>query len=210
MGVKVKICGVTQSAQAREITELGADYIGCVIEFPKSLRSVNAERAREIRLEISTYRNIALVGVVVDLPLDRLAAFIDVTGIRTWQLHGTESPEYVRSIKNIGVEVWKAVTRENYMYYADITDKLLVDALDPVHGAGGSGRLSDWDFAQQLVQMGYEVTLSGGLNPENVQAGINFVKPAAVDVSSGVEESPGIKDISKVERFIRNIRSMPA
>jgi len=87
------------------------------------------------------------------------------------------------------------------------TDKIVVDAKNPLHGAGGSGKLSDWGLAKQLVDEGYDVVLSGGLNPENVQEGITYSRPRIVDTSSGVEISPGVKDLKKVERFIKNATS---
>jgi len=208
----VKICGVTLPEQAREIARLGADYVGCVIEFPKSPRSVSTERAREIRGAVEgadrrgAINRARTVGVVVDLPFDHLSELIEGIGIRIWQLHGIEDVEYVNAVKALGVEVWKAVTRENYIQYAGVADKLLVDAKNPLHGAGGSGKLSDWDFARQLVGEGYPVVLSGGLTPDNVQEGIRSVRPFVADASSGVEISPGVKDLSKVEFFITNIK----
>lgn len=199
--VKVKICGVTLPSQAREIAALGADYIGCVIEFSKSPRSVTRSYAKQLRDALKGTRA-ALVGVAVDIPLRELLAMMPHLDLNVVQLHGNESPEYVKRLRRRGVEVWKVVTRENYTRFAGVADAVQVDAVNPMHGAGGSGMRSDWDFARQLVDEGYTTVLSGGLNPDNVQEGITRAQPLVVDVSSGVEASPGIKDLSKVVRFI--------
>ncbi|MEW6200397.1 MAG: phosphoribosylanthranilate isomerase [bacterium] len=206
MNVKVKICGVTLPSQAREIAALGADYIGCIIEFSKSPRSASRVRAKEMKLEISKFRHVEIVGVVVNMPIHRLTSLIEETGIRVWQLHGNETPEDVVRIKELGVEAWKAVTRENYAQYAAVVDILVVDAMNPLHGAGGSGRNSDWEFAHELVEAGYAVVLAGGLTPENVRDGISLVRSSIVDTSSGVEVRPGVKDLSKVSQFIASAR----
>ena len=223
MSVKVKICGATMPEQAQAIAALGADYIGGIIEFPKSPRSVMRGMARKMRDAVEgvdrrgepasrqggrPFARTQVVGVVVDVPFDRLGELIEETGIRILQLHGEETPEEVKRLKECGIEVWKAVTKENYTQYADIADRLLVDAQNPLHGAGGSGCVSDWAFAKQLVGEGYAVVLSGGLNSDNVQEGITRVQPFIVDASSGVESAPGIKDMAKVERFIGNARRL--
>src|SRR3990167_3378963 len=108
MSVKVKICGATMPEQARAIAALGADYIGGIIEFPKSPRSVTRETAREIREAVEA-GGAQTVGVVVSLSVHQLVSLIEETGIRIWQLHGDESVEYVKRLKEYGVEVWKAV-----------------------------------------------------------------------------------------------------
>lgn len=207
---EIKICGVTKAEQATAIAESGAHYIGCVIDFPLSLRSISAERAREIREAIDSCRqnsySTRTVGVVVNMPLRQLKQYIHETGITIWQLHGNENEEYIRAIKNDGVEVWKAVSPENYREYPNIADKLLVDSPHSVHGAGGSGNLSDWAFARNLVDSGYRVVLSGGLDPANVAVAAAQVRPDIVDVSSRIEASPGIKDLRKVEKLINNVR----
>ena len=247
MSIKIKICGVTLSAQAREIARLGADYIGCVIEFPRSPRSVSAERAREIREAVEEnsrgkalpylydgrgvlqYARTQVVGVVVDLPFDRLRTLIEETGIHIWQLHGEEDEQYIRKLKEMGVEVWKVIRgdtprpdmsldtplKRGFPSYGGVAerlrggfeagnaDKVVVDAKNPIHGAGGSGALSDWKFARELQQQGYSVVLSGGLNQENVLEAIQEVQPDVVDVSSGVEARPGVKGLDLVKKFIK-------
>ncbi len=207
-----KICGVTIPEQAREISALGADYIGCIIEFPKSTRSVSAETAREIQEAVGNgmgaINHAHTVGVVVDLPIARVRELIKETGIRIWQLHGNEDNEYVMKMKEMGVEVWKVYNKvaTGRDLSLQLADTIVVDAKNSVHGAGGSGKLSDWDLAKQLIGEGYDVILSGGLNPENVQDGIKLVRPRVVDTSSGVETSPGIKDLVRVKKFITNAK----
>ncbi len=211
MNVKVKICGVTLPSQAQEIAALGADYVGCVIEFPKSPRSVTGEKAREIQEAVNNKCrgrkfSARTVGVVMNLPFERLCRLIEESGISIWQLQGNETTAYVNRLRKRGLTIWKAVTRENYARFAGVADAVQVDAVNPMHGAGGSGVQSDWDFARQLADEGYKVMLSGGLNPDNVQEGIRFVRSSIVDTSSGVETSPGIKDIDKVRLFIQNAK----
>lgn len=237
MSVKVKICGVTLPEQAREIAVLGADYIGCIVEFPKSPRSITREKAPELQDALKG-SGATLVGVAVDMPIEMLFEVIKSVDLKIVQLHGSEPIAYVKRLKEAGVEVWK-VTRDATARHSGakhggaiesheerslskgsyrsstvvsslqddigMVDKIVVDAKNPTHGAGGSGLLSDWVFAKHLVGEGYSVVLSGGLTTENVQEGIQSVQPQIVDVSSGVEVSPGIKDLKKVEMFIRKV-----
>ncbi|MFA4872629.1 MAG: phosphoribosylanthranilate isomerase [Patescibacteria group bacterium] len=211
MNVKVKICGVTLPAQAREIARQGADFVGCVIEFPKSPRSVTGEKAREIQEAVNNRCrgrkfSARTVGVVVNLPFERLCRLIEESGISIWQLHGNETTAYVNRLRKRGVIIWKAVTRQNYLHYASVVEVLLVDAKNPMHGAGGSGKRADWNFARELVEAGYEVVLSGGLTPENIHDGIKFTRSRIIDASGGVEVKPGVKDMRKVRLFIKNAK----
>jgi phosphoribosylanthranilate isomerase len=232
--IEVKICGVTIPEQAREIARLGADYIGCIIEFPKSPRSVSRVRARELQDALKGSRA-TLVGVTVNIPIEKLIEIIKHVGLKIVQLHGDESVEYVKRLQGYDAEVWKVVThalrhsetkisessKKNKKNNDDdfwilnqvqddggekLVDMIVVDAKNPLHGAGGSGKLSDWNFAKELADKGFNVVLSGGLTPENVRDGIKSVQPSIVDVSSGVEAAPGVKDIARVKDFIRNAK----
>lgn len=209
MATKVKICGVTQSQQARQIAVQGADYIGCIIEFPESPRSVTRDQARILR-EVVEKEGSRMVGVVVNKTFDDLKDIVEITGIRILQLHGDENEEYIKQIKTLGVEAWKVVNgsvgAEDFQPVQG-ADKYVVDAVNPLHGAGGSGELSDWNFAKRLREQGFKVVLSGGLSSDNVEEAIKQAKPSVVDASSKLEMQSGIKNLEKVKDFIREART---
>lgn len=216
MRTKIKICGVVNPDQASAIAEAGADYVGCVVDFSQSPRSVSMERASEIRdavelfnddRDISQYAHTRIVGVVVNKLLIELERLIEETGILIWQLHGNEDEKYVHAAKELGVEIWKVVGAHCNTPVQSI-DKYVVDYVNPQHGAGGSGQRSDWNFARSLREKGFSVVLSGGLNPDNVNKAVEQVRPDIIDLSSGVESEPGVKDMHLVEKLISAVNSI--
>jgi phosphoribosylanthranilate isomerase len=190
----VKICGITRPQDAERAVALGAAAIGFIF-WPSSPRRIGLEAARSIGRLVPA--SVLKVGVFVDAPAEELARTVDEAGLDAVQLHGSESPALVRGLE---ARVIKAVALGSPDADAQISQwtgtTLLLDAHDPVRH-GGTGRVVDWDRAAGLASR-HEVILAGGLNPENVAEAVRRVRPAGIDVSSGVEQTPGVKDLVKL------------
>ncbi len=200
--MRIKICGITNSEDAQAAVEYGADALGFL--FSKSPRQVTKEQSRDIVKNLPPF--ISPVGVFVDEQIDTLKEICDFCAIRTVQLHGSESPLYLNDLK--GYKIIKAfrVKEEdelkplaNYKPHAFLLDSFVKGVM------GGTGVSFNWEIARQAHKYG-TIILSGGLTPENVKEAIQMVKPYAVDVSSGVESSPGKKDKTLMKRFIMNAK----
>jgi phosphoribosylanthranilate isomerase len=216
----VKICGITQPAQGQEIVALGADAIGLV--FAKSPREVTPIMAREIVVGLPA--GFPTVGVFVNSTADRINSIVSQTGIRYVQLHGNEPPEILAEISvpcikvftmrdgNWLVEIRKFIDAlgEDDGKKSDNLAAILIDTYNP-NIAGGTGESFDWNSVGE-VRKNREMdalpplVLAGGLKPENIAQAIKLVNPWGVDVSSGVEAEPGIKDMDKVKAFIETVR----
>ncbi len=202
MTVKVKICGVTTVADALHAAQAGADAIGLNFH-PSSPRCVSVETAAEIAAALPT--RVLRVGVFVDLPRQQVQTIADRVGLDGLQFHGDESPGECRgwsqrTIKAVRVRDAQSAPAAARDY--DV-DWLLADAyVEGVPGGTGTRVPLQWlaDVARERL------ILAGGLTAESVADAIRIVRPAGVDVASGVERSPGIKDPEKVERFITNAR----
>lgn len=206
--VGVKICGVTDETEARAIIELGAQMLGFNF-WPKSRRYLGrAEDHRWIRELAPCCR----VGVFVDAPSEDIVNLWKDGWIHVAQLHGDESPELCRNLRKSGVPVIKAAgivdaaLLENLRAFSEV-DAFLVDAHAPVE-KGGTGRLANWELARKAIDVlaPAPVILAGGLTPGNVHEAVCAVRPEAVDVASGVEISPGRKDLEMVRLFIERAR----
>lgn len=201
--VEVKICGVTTVRDALQCVEAGADAIGLNF-WPGSPRCVEVATASAIVRAVGD--RVETVGVFVDSTLVRIREILGETGIRWAQLHGSEPPELVAALlpkayKALGVRDGSVVERAR-TYPGE---RLLLDASVPGM-PGGTGRTFDWSIAAQVAQE-RKLTLAGGLNPKNVADAIRIVRPHRVDVASGVEESPGCKDLSLVHAFIAAVKN---
>jgi phosphoribosylanthranilate isomerase len=196
---KVKICGITNRADALTAAELGADALGFVF-YPKSPRYIEPERAREIISRLGPF--VIPVGVFVNEERKKIKEIIAVSGIEAVQLHGEESPFYCASFRNVKVIKAFRVSDEfdpkRLSHYA--VDACLLDAYSKA-AYGGTGETFSWEMARRAKAYG-RIILAGGLTPENVARAIREVGPYAVDVSSGVECSPGVKDREKMRAFL--------
>jgi phosphoribosylanthranilate isomerase len=200
--IAVKICGITTPEDAALAAELGASAIGLVF-WPKSPRAVDVARARAIVAALPP--SIPAVGVFVNQQAEarRVAEHV---GLAAVQFHGDESVESyrdfpIRVIKAVAVAGDRAIEAAHAVPHgADV----LLDAHDPVR-RGGTGRTIDWSVAAEIARH-RTVILSGGLNPENVVEAIAAVRPAAIDVSSGVEATPGRKDPAKLRALFDVLR----
>jgi phosphoribosylanthranilate isomerase len=208
----VKICGLSTAPTLQAALEAGADMVGFVF-FERSPRFVGLDHARELAAEARGRANI--VALAVD-PSDRtLAAIVARTAPDLLQLHGSESPERVAEIKRtFAVPVIKALgvadagDFDKAREYEEAADWLLIDAKPP-QGAtrpGGHGAPFDWRLAQTFAPR-KPWLLSGGLDPVNVGEAIALSGARGVDVSSGVESAPGVKDIEKIKAFIAAARA---
>jgi phosphoribosylanthranilate isomerase len=198
---RVKICGITRLEDAELAASLGAWAIGFVL-WPGSKRAADPARAAGIAQALR--RRVDLVGVFVNPALDEVAAAAEALRLTHVQLHGDEGPAFCAEVgRRTGAKVIKAVAVRSG---ADLqalarfrTDLHLLDA-----GAGG-GRAWDWALVAGR-RSSVPAILAGGLTPENVAAGIAAVRPWGVDVASGVEAAPGVKDPAKLEAFFAAVR----
>ncbi|MBV9866931.1 MAG: phosphoribosylanthranilate isomerase [Abitibacteriaceae bacterium] len=214
--VLIKICGNTSVEDALMAERAGANYLGVIVEHAPSPRQVDLAQAQRIRAAVS----LPVVAVTVNLPLERLLHIHEVMQPAAFQLHGDESPELVRQLKTHGITVWgvasgdTAFVRQRALDLSEAgADVIQVDARhESANGTiyGGTGQISDWQLARELVERGLRINLAGGLTPENVAEAINTVQPWMVDVVSGVEARKGVKDGEKVRKFIENAALIPS
>jgi phosphoribosylanthranilate isomerase len=197
----VKICGITRPEDALHAENAGADALG--LNFvPGTKRFISLERAREIVRALGPF--VARVGVFQNASLETVLETVQATGLNVVQLHGHESDEFALEIERI-VPVVRAVKLEPNLPFVlpEVGSAFLIDGPDP-----GSGQLADWSRLETSNLAGRRWLLAGGLTPENVAGAISRLRPWGVDLSSGVESSPGIKDPTKVTAFIRAAKQM--
>lgn len=198
---RVKICGITTPEDAVVADELGAHAVGMI--FASSPRRITAEQAKTIHAVLSPW--VIRVGVFVDAALDEIASVLDKVPLDAVQLHGSETPEDAAAVRRrFGVRTIKAIRvrdQNSLRRLADYdVDAFLLDTY--VAGQpGGTGKTFDWSLAVPLVER-FRIILAGGLTVGNVAEAVSQVKPYAVDVSSGVERSPGRKDHQLVKEFM--------
>ncbi len=204
MNTAVKICGITRVNDALAAARLGAHAVGFVF-YAKSPRYIALERAVEIVRALPPF--ITTVGLFVDPDAGEVECAIDAVPINLLQFHGKEEPSFCSRfslpfIKAVRVRAGMDLLQYSQRYRA--ARGLLLDAyVDGVHG--GTGTAFDWDLIPRDFPL--PVILSGGLDAKNVGVAIRRVRPCAVDVSSGVEASSGIKDPRKIAAFIKEVRS---
>lgn len=199
---RVKICGITSVQDAAAAVDAGADALGFVF-VPGTPRVISPEVAEQIAAGLPPF--VTTVGVFVDQPLEEILSVIIRCRLQAVQLHGNEPETFSRRIP---VKVIKAIRVRDAADLRGIgtypAHAFLLDAF--VEGQpGGTGTTISWDLARQAIGR-VPVILSGGLRPENVAQAVRAVRPYAVDVSSGVETSPGRKDHRKVREFIAAVR----
>jgi phosphoribosylanthranilate isomerase len=207
----IKICGLTRREDAELAAGAGADFLGVVL-VPGTPRALSPKAARDVLGGLAP----PAVAVMADLPLDQAAALAETIGAAVVQLHGGETPAFAGDLKELGPwKVWKAIRVKGVEdvlrgldAYGAVVDGILLDGWHP-RKKGGSGTPFSWEeVAEVRGKVPEEVRLiaAGGLSPENVEEAIRRLRPHVVDVSSGVEERPGIKSPEKVRAFVRNAR----
>jgi indole-3-glycerol phosphate synthase/phosphoribosylanthranilate isomerase len=204
--VAVKVCGITTVEDGLAAARLGADAVGLVFS-PQSPRWVDRDKARQISRALPPF--VVRVGVFVDAPPEAVARAADEVGLDVLQLHGRESPEEVarlprRVIK--AVRVGEGFSAEEALRYEGHAAGILLDTWSNVR-PGGTGQAFDWSRAREVREKTSFLGLAGGLTPENVHVALAAVRPDLVDVSSGVESSPGRKDPEKMRAFLEAVRA---
>lgn len=205
MYTRCKICGITRLEDALRAVELGADALGFIF-YAASPRYVSVERVREIVAALPPF--VTTVGVFVDASAETIKQVLSQVSLDRLQFHGNESPEqcaafgkpYIKTLRvQAGVDIKAFVQRYSPAH------AILLDAYHP-QTMGGAGVVFDW----QLIPQGLAkpIILAGGLNAANVATAIRVIRPYAVDVTSGVEAAPGVKDPAKLKAFIHEVRSV--
>ena len=202
---EIKICGLTRPFEAAAVAQAGADAIGLIFH-PPSPRHIALQTAREI---VNAVAPVPAVGVFVDAPYDQVMNAIDFCNLGAVQLHGNESPQLVAQIRKNSVAVVIKALFEKKAPDFSLAATFKPDAFLVECGQGllpgGNAETWNWTTAATL-KTSKPVMLAGGLTAENVVAAANSARPAAVDVSSGVEKTPGRKDVHRVKQLIATVK----
>lgn len=200
---KIKICGITNMEDAQAAADYGADALGFIF-YKESKRYVDPEVAKSIVSALPPF--IATVGVFVNHDLGEISRIKETTGIQVAQLHGDETPEFASSLPIEVIKVIRVKDKSDLDKVAQYSGQAILFDTYSDKEYGGTGESFDWKILNNLSSE-KKVVLSGGLNPENVLEAIQIVRPYAVDVSSGVEDTPGKKDHTKIKKFIEAIKN---
>ncbi len=200
MSTIVKICGITNVEDGLAAAGSGADALGLMF-YEKSPRHIPMKTAAEIAGKLPPF--VIKVGVFANAPEETVLRAIGECGLNIVQFHGDETPEYCAQFAVMVIKAFRISDAASLKVLGDYrTDAFLLDA----HSAdklGGTGEKFNWDLAVEAQKLGRPIFLAGGLTPENVGEAVRRVRPYAVDVSSGVEKSPGRKDHAKVAAFVK-------
>lgn len=207
-GIWIKICGITRAEDAEAVANIGADAVGIVL-FSGSTRAVDVTQCSAILGTLDS--NIERVALFVDPAVELVQSAIASNCIDLLQFHGNESVDFC---EQFAFPYMKAIRVQSYeQAMADIEGHdsakyILLDSYQK-NVPGGTGKTFDWDIARRIVgDCENKIILAGGLDPNNVADAIKKVAPFGVDVSSGVEQSPGIKNLDKVKMFIKESKSV--
>lgn len=209
--MRVKICGITKVEQGIAIASLGASALGFIC-VAKSPRYIAPDKIRSIVEQLP--EKIAKIGVFANATPQEIAKIIAETGLNGVQLHGDESPQYCDRLKELlatQIELIKAFRIESSLSlsaiasYTDCVDTLLLDAYNP-NMLGGTGQTLNWSDLEEF-KPSLPWLLAGGLTPNNILDALDRLKPNGIDLSSGVERSPGDKDLAKVTHLFKQIKT---
>jgi phosphoribosylanthranilate isomerase len=204
MKTQVKICGITNLADAQAAVEAGADALGFNF-YEKSPRFISLENAAEISKQLPPF--VLRVGVFVNPAAELVTRAIGECGLSLLQFHGDETPEFCTQFGLMSMKAFRIRDAESLKEIPNYpTDAYLLDAYSP-EARGGTGERFNWNLAIEAQKFGKPIFLAGGLTPENVADAVRKVRPFAVDVSSGVESAPGKKNHAKIRAFIAAARS---
>lgn len=206
MHPRIKICGLTRAEDVRAAIDAGADAIGLVF-YPPSPRFVSLERAEELARLVPPF--VTTVGLFVNADPQTVRATLAAVPLHLLQFHGDEDEDYCRQFDRPYVKAARMRPGFDLLQYAiafPSAQAVLVDAF--VDGYGGGGKTFDWNLIPSALPK--PLILSGGLDADNVGEAVVRVKPAAVDVSSGVEAAKSIKDAAKIHAFVTAVRAAKA
>ena len=202
--ISVKICGITSLKDAQAAVDYGASALGFIF-YDQSPRCIQSEIASQIVAELNG--QVAFVGVFVNEKLDQVHAISDEVGLNFIQLHGDETPEYCQKVQLSVIKVFRVSPEfdggmmNSYNVHAFLLDTYKKGT------PGGTGEIFNWNTISNL-SIDIPIILSGGLDADNIKSGINVVRPSAVDVSSGIESKPGIKDEKKMDTLFKIIKNI--
>ena len=204
--IKVKVCGITNAEDALAAVEAGADALGFIF-YEKSPRYVVPAVVSGIIAELPPL--VMSVGVFVNEGLATVRSIMDTCGLTMAQLHGEETASYCRELARPAIKALRLKDRGSLLALADYQGRggvrgFVLDAFSEL-AYGGTGQITDWNLAAEVAKSS-PVLLAGGLTPDNVSEAIRTVHPYGVDVSSGVESTPGKKDHAKVRAFFEAVR----
>ena len=200
---KIKICGIKTVTDAMAAMDAGADLIGFNF-YSKSPRYIDVGMCRNITSVMRRYAHITLVGVFVNASVAEIYATMETCNLNLAQLHGDESSEMLNALNGKAFKAFRGIPPSIDGFARHDAPALLVDA--SVKGAyGGTGVTADWNGAAELAKQ-YPLLLAGGLTPENVADAVRQVRPWGVDVASGVESAPGVKDAGKMSEFVKAVK----
>jgi len=205
MTIKIKICGITNFNDLQCVIDNQADYIGFIL-YNKSPRYIPPIKL--VKLTTNIPSAIKKVGVFVNETINNIHTIAKQCSLDIIQLHGNENEQFCQKLA-IDYPVWKALPLRNekelQICKTFSADKILVDAITP-EARGGTGNTCNWQLVKKL-SIYRSTILAGGLTPTNITQAIRQTSPFAVDVSSGIELSQGIKDHNKIKKFINNIKN---
>lgn len=201
--VKVKICGMTNLKDVKVAVDGGVDAVGFIF-YKKSPRSVTMQAVREIVLELPPF--VDSVGVFVNETAEQINKISDHCKLDRVQLHGDESPAFCKKIRRRVIKVIRVKDIQSLKKLSDYpVSSFLLDTFSEDQ-YGGTGKVFDWNLAYSAKKYG-PIILAGGLTPINVRQAIQRIQPYGVDVCSGVESQPGIKDHKKMQTFLKNVKA---
>ncbi|HMV05725.1 MAG TPA: phosphoribosylanthranilate isomerase [Accumulibacter sp.] len=203
MKTRIKICGLTRASDLQEAVDAGADALGLVF-YPPSPRYVDLATAASLASRVPPL--VTIVGLFVNADPAQVRATLAAVPIHLLQMHGDEDEAYCRQFDRPYVKAARVRAGMDLLQYAagfPSAQALLLDAF--VEGYGGGGKVFDWSLVPPTL--GKPLILSGGLDAGNVGDAVRRLKPAAVDVSSGVEADQGIKDAKKIRAFVKAVRA---
>ncbi len=209
MAVQIKICGIKTLSEALAAVEAGADYLGFNF-YSKSVRHIDASGCARIASVLKKEApSVRLVGVFVNSSLDEIGRIMDACLLDLAQLHGDESVDFCKALGRRAFKALRGISvGQAQKYSRSEAPAFLVDA--PVNGSyGGTGSTADWPAAAELAKL-HPFFLAGGLKAENVAQAVQRVRPWGVDVASGVESRPGVKDPQKMKAFVETVRRLEA
>jgi phosphoribosylanthranilate isomerase len=202
--VKIKVCGITNQQDASLAVALGVDALGFI--FAQSPRQVNPEKAKDIISTLPPF--VQAVGVFVNEAPGRIREIMQRCRLDLIQLHGNETPDVCNELMPQSIKAFQLKDESSLDIitpYCGKTRAFLFDTYSK-DKRGGTGKTFDWDLAIRGKELGVPVILSGGLNHANIEKAVSTVKPYAVDVNSGIEESPGKKDPVLMKELIKTIQ----
>jgi len=202
---KIKICGIKTVEDALAAMHAGADLIGFNF-YPKSPRYIDVGQCRDIMAVMRKYGQLTYVGVFVNASAKEVYATLETAALTLAQLHGNETVQMIQSLNGKAFKAFRGIPQIVDGFARQEAPALLVDA--SVKGVyGGTGETADWSAAAILAQQ-YPLLLAGGLTPGNVTEAVQRVRPWGVDVASGVESAPGVKDPAKIKAFVQAVKRL--